>query len=157
MKKEMNNKGFSLVELIVVIAIMAVLVGILAPQFLKYVEKSRLQKDNTAISEIANAAKTACAEEDVLDAMGSTAAKLTLTTLTGSGQGYKISDVTPTELQKEMQNTLGAEVKISSKTYTNASASSKPEIVITPATTGVSVSCNNYMTKPGATAVIQSF
>ena len=155
MKKEMNNKGFSLVELIVVIAIMAVLVGILAPQFLKYVEKSRLQKDNTAISEIANAAKTACAEEDVLDAMGSTAAKLTLTTLTGSGQGYKISGITPTELQKEMQNTLGAEVKISSKTYTNAS--SKPEIVITPATTGVSVSCNNYMTKPGATAVSQSF
>ena len=155
MKKEMNNKGFSLVELIVVIAIMAVLVGILAPQFLKYVEKSRLQKDNTAISEIANAAKTACAEEDVLDAMGSTAANLTLTTLTGSGQGYKISDVTPAELQKEMQNTLGAEVKISSKTYTNAS--SKPEIVITPATTGVSVSCNNYMTKPGATAVTQSF
>lgn len=155
MKKEMNNKGFSLVELIVVIAIMAVLVGILAPQFLKYVEKSRLQKDNTAISEIANAAKTACAEEDVLDAMGSTAANLTLTTLTGSGQGYKISDVTPAALEKEMENTLGAEVKISSKTYTNAS--SKPEIVITPATTGVSVSCNNYMTKPGATAVDQSF
>ena len=155
MKKEMNNKGFSLVELIVVIAIMAVLVGILAPQFLKYVEKSRLQKDNTAISEIANAAKTACAEEDVLDAMGSTAAKLTLTTLTGSGQGYKISDVNPAALEKEMENTLGAEVKISSKTYTNAS--SKPEIVITPATTGVSVSCNNYMTKPGATAVTQSF
>ena len=155
MKKEMNNKGFSLVELIVVIAIMAVLVGILAPQFLKYVEKSRLQKDNTAISEIANAAKTACAEEDVLDAMGSTAAKLTLTTLTGSGQGYKISGVTPPALEKEMENTLGAEVKISSKTYTNAS--SKPEIVITPATTGVSVSCNNYMTKPGATAVTQLF
>ena len=155
MKKEMNNKGFSLVELIVVIAIMAVLVGILAPQFLKYVEKSRLQKDNTAISEIANAAKTACAEEDVLDAMGSTAAKLTLTTLTGSGQGYKISGVTPAALEKEMENTLGAEVKISSKTYTNAS--SKPEIVITPATTGVSVSCNNYMTKPGATAVTQLF
>ena len=155
MKKEMNNKGFSLVELIVVIAIMAVLVGILAPQFLKYVEKSRLQKDNTAISEIANAAKTACAEEDVLDAMGSTAAKLTLTTLTGSGQGYKISGVTLPALEKEMENTLGAEVKISSKTYTNAS--SKPEIVITPATTGVSVSCNNYMTKPGATAVTQSF
>ena len=42
---KLNNKGFSLVELIIVIAIMAVLVGVLAPQFLKYVEKSRESAD----------------------------------------------------------------------------------------------------------------
>ncbi|MCM1143504.1 MAG: prepilin-type N-terminal cleavage/methylation domain-containing protein, partial [Lachnoclostridium sp.] len=39
MKKEMNNKGFSLVELIIVIAIMVILVAVLAPQYLRYVEK----------------------------------------------------------------------------------------------------------------------
>ena len=44
-KKEMNNKGFSLVELIIVIAIMAILVGVLAPQFIKYVERSRVSTD----------------------------------------------------------------------------------------------------------------
>lgn len=33
MKKKMNNKGFSLVELIIVIAIMAVLMVVLAPSF----------------------------------------------------------------------------------------------------------------------------
>lgn len=43
--KKLNNKGFSLVELIIVIAIMAVLIGVLAPQYLKYVEKSRKAAD----------------------------------------------------------------------------------------------------------------
>ncbi|MBE5955530.1 MAG: pilin [Lachnospiraceae bacterium] len=42
MNKE-KNKGFSLIELIVVIAIMAVLVGVLAPAYLRYVEKARQQ------------------------------------------------------------------------------------------------------------------
>lgn len=44
-QKSLNNKGFSLVELIIVIAIMAVLVGVLAPQYIKYVEKSRESAD----------------------------------------------------------------------------------------------------------------
>lgn len=44
-EKKLNNKGFSLVELIIVIAIMAVLVGVLAPQFMKYVEQSRRATD----------------------------------------------------------------------------------------------------------------
>lgn len=44
MKRLNSNAGFSLVELIVVIAIMAVLVGITAPQYIRYVEKSRIQK-----------------------------------------------------------------------------------------------------------------
>ena len=57
MKKEkMNDKGFSLIELIIVIAIMAVLVVVLAPQYLKYVERSR---NSTDISN-ATAMVTAC-------------------------------------------------------------------------------------------------
>ncbi len=40
-----NNKGFSLVELIIVIAIMAVLVATLAPQYVKFVEKSKETTD----------------------------------------------------------------------------------------------------------------
>lgn len=44
-EQKLNNKGFSLVELIIVIAIMAVLIGVLAPQYLKYVERSRQSAD----------------------------------------------------------------------------------------------------------------
>ena len=40
-----EQKGFSLVELVIVIAIMAVLVGMLAPMFFNYIEKSRESKD----------------------------------------------------------------------------------------------------------------
>lgn len=44
-KQNMNDKGFSLVELIIVIAIMAILIVVLAPQYLKYVERSRNSTD----------------------------------------------------------------------------------------------------------------
>lgn len=62
MKKEMNNKGFSLVELIIVIAIMAVLVGILAPQYLKYVNNSKVSTDISNGQNIATTIQTMIAD-----------------------------------------------------------------------------------------------
>ena len=50
-----DNKGFSLVELIIVIAIMTVLVGILAPQFIKYIEQSRRSRDIQTADQIREA------------------------------------------------------------------------------------------------------
>lgn len=40
-----NTSGFTLIELIIVVAVTAVLIGIIAPQFLKYVEKSKRAVD----------------------------------------------------------------------------------------------------------------
>ena len=62
--KKLNNKGFSLVELIIVIAIMAVLIGVLAPQYLKYVERSRNSSDQDNAAAIASAMQVWGAETD---------------------------------------------------------------------------------------------
>ena len=41
----LDSKGFSLGELIIVIAVMVILAGALEPALIKYIEKSRKSKD----------------------------------------------------------------------------------------------------------------
>lgn len=69
MKNEMklNNKGFSLVELIVVIAIMAILVGVLAPSVLGQIDKAKQSKDKQAVDAVATAVAIAWADQDITD------------------------------------------------------------------------------------------
>lgn len=52
MKATKKNNGFSMVEIIIVIAIMAVLAAALAPQLIKYIRKSRRVTDIQAADEI---------------------------------------------------------------------------------------------------------
>ena len=54
-----DNKGFSLVELIIVIAIMAILVGVVGTQVLPYLNKSKLEKDRQIVSSYSTAAVSA--------------------------------------------------------------------------------------------------
>ncbi len=50
-----KNKGFSLVELIIVIAIMAILVGVIAPQLIRYIEKANISSDVATLDSIRSA------------------------------------------------------------------------------------------------------
>ena len=89
MKKmsQKNNKGFSLVELIVVVAIMAVLMGILVPTLVKNVEKSKKQKDASAIEEIRSTMVTTLADPTYSDLEA---------TITYNNKKIVVNDGTPT-------------------------------------------------------------
>ena len=78
-KERMNNKGFSLVELIIVIAIMAILAAALAPQLMKYIEKSRVSTDSTSCSSIESCVNAALADEKAYKEVAEVANDLTLT------------------------------------------------------------------------------
>lgn len=62
-----NNKGFSLVELIIVIAIMAILVGVMAPQLIKYIEKTNVSSDTQLCDTVKTAVTTAAMDPEVLN------------------------------------------------------------------------------------------
>lgn len=69
-----TKKGFTLIELIVVIAIIGVLAAILVPSMLGYVKKSKIQGANSTASTLAKAANSAVTdldEEDKAPADGS--------------------------------------------------------------------------------------
>lgn len=139
--KKTNNKGFSLVELIIVIAIMAVLIAVLAPQFLRYVERSRLQSDNTAIGEIANAVKIAASNEAIsneIRAAGATGVSIviplaTAGTVTGGG----------TLLQPELTAALGNNVLLQSNTYRGAATAPTVQAIV-QADGSILVQCPSY-------------
>lgn len=62
-----DNNGFSLVELIVVVLIMAIVAVALAPQVMKWVENSRISSDLQTRTNIENACILAMTEETAFD------------------------------------------------------------------------------------------
>lgn len=89
--KKTNNKGFSLIELIIVIAIMAVLVAIIAPNLTKYLGKSKDSTDTKNADEIESTLKTCITDYEmdngdlISGASGTVTATWTSTGLTSTG------------------------------------------------------------------------
>lgn len=85
--KKMNNKGFSLIELIIVIAIMAVLVAIIAPNLTKYLGSSKKNTDEKNLDEVKQQVLNAISDAQTNDV----AVPANTITLTASGSTVTVT------------------------------------------------------------------
>lgn len=115
-----NNKGFSLVELIIVIAIMAVLVGVLAPTYLQYVEKSKKSNDVSTVDSVINACEIGAIDPEV---MTDKTTKLTIT-FDDAGAAMTIAAVdasnvavTDSKWKDAVEKAVGTDVKMKSTNW----------------------------------------
>jgi type IV pilus assembly protein PilA len=114
--KKMNNKGFSLVELIVVVLIMAIIAVALAPQVMKWVENSRKSTDSSNYDSIYSAANIAIGNELVLQELKSGNAAPFTIECTTAGEAYNNGGASLTNFAASMDETLGSGWATSLKT-----------------------------------------
>ena len=117
--KKYNNKGFSLVELIVVVAIMAVLMAVLVPTLIRNVEKTRVQKDKSAIAEIHHSTELAIADEEYINATvsvnGASVSNGVLTVADLFANKYDDAGNDGDQLAAEVSSSVGTTIKLTSK------------------------------------------
>ena len=100
----MKNKGFSLVELIIVIAIMAILAAAIAPALIRYIDKSRRADDVAAAETINTAISAALANED---AYSEVAGKMDGSVLASAAPGSNFTVTGATTFNDEVNSSIG--------------------------------------------------
>lgn len=116
--KKMNNKGFSLIELIIVIAIMAVLVAIIAPNLTKYLGKSKQQTDKTNCEEVRKQVKNCISEASVDDIkVQATDGTPAIYMITGTGSAVNVTPASTgtNDFAKLIEDVLDPDTQIASK------------------------------------------
>lgn len=111
-----NNKGFSLIELIIVIAIMAVLVAIIAPNLTKYLGSSKKNADTKNLDEIEATLKTCITDFEMTN--GDFLASAGTITVTFGSSGCTISGTSNDTDAKKIIDTAIEAAKTQSKVDT---------------------------------------
>ena len=84
-----NNKGFSLVELIVVVMIMAIIAAALAPQVMKWVNNSRIATDVSNYDSLVANCQLALTDSDAYkESKAATDAKRLTITISSTGTSF---------------------------------------------------------------------
>lgn len=117
-QKRLGNKGFSLVELIVVIAIMAVLVGVLAPTLIRNVEKSRESKDAQNLDSVKEAITLALNDENAYSEAVPSSGSHAVITVTSGSAAFNVSG--STFASEVNDNFKLSDLSLTSKAYKNA-------------------------------------
>ncbi len=151
MSKKMNNKGFTLVELIVVLVILAILAAILVPTLMGYIDKAKQEKDFSTAQSVRVAVQSVLAElysksEDPNSVTG--AKEGTVLGLIGAGSDNKLDGKTididsvsfakkydKDKVDKDMYQLTGITVKIEDSYYTYTSTSNTWEASTTAPST----------------------